>query len=93
MQPPPTQKVDLTVKTVKNGNDPIVWEMSDGLKKGGPGSYPVVTVKTNAKADFTITIDSGRKVKIAQVQAIFDFILKRRKAISTKRTSPAIVLQ
>jgi hypothetical protein len=59
MQPPPTtQDVTLTVETAKHGNDPIVWEMSDGLKKGGPGSYPVVTVLDKAKADFTITINN-----------------------------------
>ena len=59
MQPPPTiQDVKLTVETAKHGNDPIVWEMSDGLKKGGPNDYPVVTVLNKAKADFTITINN-----------------------------------
>jgi hypothetical protein len=59
MQPPPTtQDVKLTIETAKHGNDPIVWEMSDGLKKGGPGDYPKVTVLAKAKADFTITINN-----------------------------------
>jgi hypothetical protein len=58
VQPIPTQQVTLTVETTKHGNDPIVWEMSDGLKSGGPGNYPVVTVLNKAKADFTITINN-----------------------------------
>jgi hypothetical protein len=54
--PSPPLQVNLTVETAKHGNDPVVWEMSDGTNKGGPNNYPVVTVPAKANADFTITI-------------------------------------
>jgi hypothetical protein len=59
MQPPPqTPPIDvkLTVEAAKHGNDPVVWEMSDGTKKGGPNNYPTVVVPNKGHANFTITI-------------------------------------
>jgi hypothetical protein len=57
MQQSPPMEVKLTVETAKHGNDPVVWEMSDGSNKGGPNNYPTVTVPAKATANFTITIN------------------------------------
>jgi hypothetical protein len=56
MQQSPPIDVNLTVETAKHGNDPVVWEMSDGTKKGGPNNYPTVVVPAKGHANFTITI-------------------------------------
>jgi hypothetical protein len=50
--------VQLTVETAKHGNDPVVWEMSYGSQKGGPNSYPTVTVPAKTSANFTVTINN-----------------------------------